>query len=223
MALFVAVLPQLPAQAQMANTQTPENWRDSLSVLNSQIKLSAWNTDLHLRKAAVNLELQQWQYAIDEYGLILQHEAQNPAALFYRAYANTHLRRYDMARRDYEELLQIFPRHAEARLSLAYVLQLMGRKTDALDHLNTLVEQNPDSAVAYASRAALEREMKQYEASLYDWQQAINRDPKNIGYLASKVDLLVSLNRRKEALREFEAASRRCIPQGVINKLKHEF
>jgi tetratricopeptide (TPR) repeat protein len=223
MALLVAVLPQLPAQAQMANTQTPENWRDSLSVLNSQIKLSAWNTDLHLRKAAVNLELQQWQYAIDEYGLILQHEAQNPAALFYRAYANTHLRRYDMARRDYEELLQIFPRHAEARLSLAYVLQLMGRKTDALDHLNTLVEQNPDSAVAYASRAALEREMKQYEASLYDWQQAINRDPKNIGYLASKVDLLVSLNRRKEALREFEAASRRGIPQGVINKLKHEF
>ena len=214
--LFVATQSQLTLQAQ-------ENWRDSLSVLNSQIKLSAWNTDLHLRKAAVNLELQQWQYAIDEYGLILQHEAQNPAALFYRAYANTHLRRYDMARRDYEELLQIFPRHAEARLSLAYVLQLMGRKTDALDHLNTLVEQNPDSAVAYASRAALEREMKQYEASLYDWQQAINRDPKNIGYLASKVDLLVSLNRRKEALREFEAASRRGIPQGVINKLKHEF
>ena len=71
--LFVAVLQQYTMQA-----QTPQQWRDSLRVLNKEIAQSAWNTDLHLRKAAVNLELQQWQYAVDEYGLILQHEAQNP-------------------------------------------------------------------------------------------------------------------------------------------------
>ena len=124
--LLVAVLQQLSLQA-----QTPQQWRDSLRVLNKEIAQSAWNTDLHLRKAAVNLELQQWQYAVDEYGLILQHEAQNPAALFYRAYASTHLRHYDVARRDYEELLQIFPRHHEARFSLAYVLQVMGKKKDS--------------------------------------------------------------------------------------------
>ena len=170
--LLVAVLQQLSLQA-----QTPQQWRDSLRVLNKEIAQSAWNTDLHLRKAAVNLELQQWQYAVDEYGLILQHEAQNPAALFYRAYASTHLRHYDVARRDYEELLQIFPRHHEARFSLAYVLQVMGKKKDALDQLNQLIELCPDSAIYYASRAGLERELNQYEAALYDWQQAIDRQP----------------------------------------------
>ena len=101
--LFVAVLPQqLHAQ----------NWRDSLSVLNKQIAASSWDTDLHLRKAAVHLELYQWQYAIDEYSLVLEHQVQNPAALFYRAYAATHLRHYEAARHDYETVLGLFPHHA---------------------------------------------------------------------------------------------------------------
>ena len=54
---------------------TNQQWRDSLSVLNKQIEQSTWSTDLHLRKATVNLELRQWEYAIDEYAAILQRLA----------------------------------------------------------------------------------------------------------------------------------------------------
>ena len=50
-----------------------QQWRDSLNSLNRKIELSPYNTDLHLRKAAVNLELQQWEYAVDEYTLILRY------------------------------------------------------------------------------------------------------------------------------------------------------
>lgn len=209
---------QTPLQAQSEQTQkvSAQQWRDSLSVLNKQIANSAWSTDLHLRKAAVNLELQQWQYAIDEYSLILQHQVQNPAALFYRAYAATHLRHYEAARRDYEELLSIFPTHTEARLSLAYVLQLMGHKTEALDELNRVVEMRPDSAVAYASRALLERDIQQYEAALYDWEQASKLEPQNADYVASHAELLLMLERKEEARRVLEAAVKRGIPQGLL-------
>lgn len=193
------------------------SWRDSLKVLQAEIARSPWSTDLHLRKAAVNLELQQWQYAINEYGLILQHEAQNPAALFYRAYAAMHLRRYDPARRDYEELLTIFPRHAEARLSLAYVLQQMGKTTDAMDHLNIVVEQHPDSVAGYVARATLEKDLKQYDAALFDWREAIKREPQNADYVASAVDILLQQNRRSEARRELDAAVGRGIPRGVLH------
>ena len=149
-----------------------QNWRDSLAVLNKQIATSPWSTDLHLRKAAVNLELKQWEYAIDEYALVLQHDPKNPAALFYRAYANSHLRRFDLARNDLSDLLAFLPRHFEARLSLAVVLQQLGRKMDALDELNQTIELHGDSAVAYAARANLERQMKMDDAALYDWQRA---------------------------------------------------
>ena len=205
--LFVAVLPQqLHAQ----------NWRDSLSVLNKQIAASSWDTDLHLRKAAVHLELYQWQYAIDEYSLVLEHQVQNPAALFYRAYAATHLRHYEAARHDYETFLGLFPHHAEARMSLSYVLQQMGRQTEALDQLNIVVELQPDSAISYATRAALEQDLQQYDAALYDWQQAIQLEPQNADYVASRVDLLLRLRRNKEARRDLDAAVRRGIPRGLL-------
>ena len=116
--LLVVLLCQLTMQA-----QNNQQWRDSLTVLNRMIDTQPWSTDLHLRKAAVDLELKQWQYAIDEYTMILQKEPHNPAALFYRAYANTHLRHFDLAKNDLNDLLIVVPNHFEARLSLAIVLQ----------------------------------------------------------------------------------------------------
>ena len=49
------------------SAQTPQQLRDSLSALNREIALSTtYSVDLHLRKAAINVQLQQWDYAIDE-------------------------------------------------------------------------------------------------------------------------------------------------------------
>ena len=192
------------------------NWRDTLTVLNKQIAQTKWSTDLHLRKAHANLQLMQWQYAIDEYALVLQHESHNPAALFYRAYAYTHLRRFDLARNDLNDLLMVLPKHFEARLSMAVVLQQLGRKQEALDHLNHAVQQCPDSAVAYAARANLERDMKQDEAALYDWQKAEELAPRDPTYVVSHVDLLLVLERRKEARKVLDAAVSRGIPRGML-------
>ena len=196
-------------------SQYPQ-WRDTLTVLNKQIAQSGWSTELHLRKANANLQLKQWQYAVDEYALVLQHESRNPAALFYRAYAYTHLRRFDLARNDLNDLLILLPHHFEARLSLAVVLQQLGRKQEALDHLNQAVQQCPDSAVAYATRANLERDMKQDEAALYDWQKAEELSPKDPTYVVSHVDLLLVLERRKEARKVLDAAVKRGIPRGML-------
>ena len=207
--LLVAVLPQLTVQAQ-------ENWRDSLTVLNKQIAQSSWSTDLHLRKANANLQLKQWQYAIDEYSLVLQREPHNPAALFYRAYANTHLRRFELSRADLLDLLAFVPRHFEARLSLAVVLQQLGRKQDALDQINQTIQQHADSAVAYAARANLERDMKQDEVALYDWQRAEELSPRDVTYVVSHVDLLLVLGRKTEARRVLDAAVKRGIPRGML-------
>jgi len=209
---LVAIFSQYTSCAQNDN----QRWRDSLTVLSQQIATQPWSTDLHLRKATANLELKQWQYAIDEYGLVLQHEPNNPAALFYRAYANTHLRRFDLAKNDLNDLLVYFPKHFEGRLSLAIVLQQLGKRQDAIDQLNQTIEMYPDSAVAYAARANVERQMKQDEASLYDWQRAEQLAPRDPTYVVSHVDLLLVLERRTEARRVLDAAVRRGIPKGML-------
>lgn len=214
--LLVTILGASTIQAQQVSDS--QRWRDSLTVLNRQIAESKWSTDLHLRKATANLELKQWEYAIEEYAQVLQHEPRNPAALFYRAYANTHLRRFDLARNDLNDLLIMFPSHFEGRLSLAVVLQQQGHHQDALDQLNQAIEQHADSAVAYAARANLERVMKQDESALYDWQRAEELSPRDPIYVVSHVDLLLVLERREEARRVLDAAVRRGIPRGMLQE-----
>ena len=174
--------------------QTPQQWRDSLSHLNRMIEAQPGSTDLRLRKAAVNIELQQWEYAAEEYGRVLAIDADNVAARYFRAYALVHLRQYAEARADYEQILNMLPRHMESRLGLAAVHDFMGHRRQA-DEYNLLVEMFPDSAVCYAARAAFETTHEQYELAAYDWEEATRREPENAGYRASLAEVRRNLKR----------------------------
>ena len=175
--------------------QTAQQWRDSLTVLNRMIEQQPRSTDLRLRKAAVNIELEQWEYAVEEYGRVLAIDDSNPAALYFRAYANVHLRQYTLARADYEKLLTLLPLHMEARLGLASVYERMARWRNATDEYNLLVEMFPDSAVCYAARAAFEMSRNQYELALFDWEEAVRRSPDNTAYRVSLAEVRRKLKR----------------------------
>ena len=179
--------------------QTGQEWRDSLSALGRAIDRNPRNVELRLRKAAVNLELSQWDYAIDEYGRVLDLDSLNLTALYFRAYANTQQRRYPLAVADYERFLAIVPKHFEAQLGLAMVAKKVSGQVATMDQFNRLVEQFPDSALAYAARAGYEVELQQLEPALYDWNEAIRLRPNNMEFIVSKVDVLLALKRKHEA------------------------
>ena len=197
--------------------QTPHEWRDSVSVLLEQIRQDPKNTDLRLRKAEANIQLQQWDYAIEEYGNVLRIDPRNLAALYFRAYCLSHERRYDQAKADYDAFLAIEPLHLEARLGLAHVLQKMGRKSDTIDELNHIVQMFPDSADAHAARAAYETELQHYDIALYDWDQAIRLRPGNLSLLVSKVDVLLRMGRRREAREILDTAVASGTPRSQLH------
>ena len=198
--------------------QSRSQWRDSLEVLNGQIAKDPQNLNLHLLKAEANINLEQWDYALAEYGKILHQDEKNLAALYFRAYVHAQQHHYDLARVDYEAFLRLQPTHFEARLGLAHVLQKMGRKTDTFDELNRLVQMFPDSADAYAARAAYETEQKQYDIALFDWDEAIRRRPLNSGFVVSKADVLLALGRTDEARALLNAAIKRGIPRYALKE-----
>ena len=137
-----------------------------------------------------------------------------------KANANLQLKqwRFDLSRNDLNDLLAFVPTHFEARLSLAVVLQQLGRKQEALDQLNQTIQLHADSAVAYAARANLERDMKQDEVALYDWQRAEELSPRDVTYVVSHVDLLLVLGRKTEARRVLDAAVKRGIARGMLTE-----
>lgn len=198
--------------------QTRQQWRDSLEVLNNKIGRDPNNLHLHLLKAEANINLEQWDYALAEYGKILHQDEKNLAALYFRAYVHIQQHHYDLAKVDYESFLILQPQHFEAHLGLAHVLQKMGRKSDTIDELNRLVQLFPDSAEAYAARAAFETEQKQYDIALYDWDEAIRRHPLNAGFIVSKADILITLYRLDEARHELNAAIKRGVPRYALKE-----
>lgn len=200
-------------------SQTQKEWRDSLSVLNRQIMSSEYSSDLYLRKAAVNLELQQWDFAIETYNDILKREPSNPAALFYRGYANGKLRRYELAANDYRSFLKVAPENIDGMLALAFIYIKQGKNKEAMDNYNRIIEIFPDHSVAYASRALLESEDGFLDAALMDWDKAIEYDSKNIDYLVSKADLLIGMNRKSDARRMLDEAVRKGAPRGQLQDM----
>ena len=200
------------------SAQTPQQWRDSVSVLMEAIRQNPRSTDLRLKKAEANINLQQWEYAIEEYGNVLRLDDRNLAALYFRAYCHTQLRHYDMAKADYDDFLAIHPQHLEAHLGRAHVLRKMGRQTDVMDELNLVVQLFPDSAEAYAARAVYEVEQQQYDVAIYDWDEALRLHPANVDYAISKVDALLRLGRRKEAREVLDAIVLQGVHRGALKE-----
>ena len=201
-----------------AVAQSRQEWRDSLETLSASLKQDPDNIDLRLRKAEADIQLERWDYALAEYGRILRTDEKNLAALYFRAYVHERQKHYDLARVDYESFLAIQPLHLEARLGLAHILQKMGRRSDAMDVLNQIVQMFPDSADAFAARAAFETKYLQYELALYDWNEAIRLRPDNEGFVISKVDLLIRLKRKKEAREALDALVSKGTPRGMLKE-----
>ena len=178
--------------------------RDSLKQAMETLSYHPDSVDLRLRKAAWNMQLGEWQYAKDEYDWVISHQPDNLAARYYRAYANTQLRRYNFARLDYENVLRVVPGNFDARLGLALLNQKDHHYTEAMDGVNMLVSSYPDSATAWAARAGIEKDRDMKELAVYDYGEALRREPNNRDWLLARADLLIALRRYEEARKDLD-------------------
>jgi len=187
-----------------AAAQSYKELREDLSELIEALDFHPDSIDLRLRKAGVNIQLEQWQYAREEYDRVLAKDSDNVAALFYRAFVNGKLQRYKFARADYESLLKIVPTHFEGRLGLVLLNQKDNHRTEALDQINKLIELYPDSAVAYAVRGGIEEELGMRELAEEDYGKAVVLEPLNTDYRLSRANTRIKLKRPKEAREDLD-------------------
>lgn len=155
------------------NAQTQQELRDSLSMINRLIEQHPNAYKLKLRKAALNIEFGEWEYALDEYNKVLEIVPDNPTALYYRGYVYQHQRRFADARRDYERLLLAEPQNEHALMGLILANLEDNHITEAFDGANRMVEMFPSSAQAYAVRAEVERHENMMSPALEDICKAI--------------------------------------------------
>ena len=214
-ALALGLLMSLTMQAQ----EDRKALRDSLKQAMETLSYHPDSVDLRLRKAAWNMQLGEWQYAKDEYDWVISHQPDNLAARYYRAYANTQLRRYNFARLDYENVLRVVPGNFDARLGLALLNQKDHHYTEAMDGVNILVSSYPDSATAWAARAGIEKERDMKELAVYDYGEALRREPNNRDWLLARADLLIALRRYEEARKDLDRLVALGVARGELREM----
>lgn len=193
------------SRAQTFTEELPPNaLRDSLAVATDILAYHPDSIDLRLKKAAWNIQLKQWDYAKDDLDKVLFLDNTNIAGLFYRAYVNERMHRYNFARLDYQNLLTLVPGNFEAQLGLVLLNQKDKHYTEAYDGINSLVEQFPDRAEAYAARAGIEKERGMLELAEIDFSEAIKRDATNTDYLLNRVDIRITLGKYTGAKEDLE-------------------
>ena len=190
--------------------------RDSLKQALQLLSFHPDSVDLLLKKASWNVCLEGWAYAKDTYDKVLFLEPSNVAALYYRAYVNERMGRYNFARLDYEHLLYIVPGHFECQLGLALLNQRDRHYTKALDQINSLIHQYPDSALAYAARAGMEKERGMLELAVFDFTEPLQRAPHNIDYRLNRIDLFLTLGRKREAEEDLLFLVRKGVPRASL-------
>lgn len=209
----------LLATSTCAVAQSQQELRDSLKLITQLSSFAPDSIDLRLRKASYNVMLEQWEYAKNEYDYVLSRDPLNIAALYYRAYVNERLGRYNFARLDYQNLLTVVPGNFEAQLGLALLNQKDKHYREAMDGINILVEAHPDSAVAYAARAGMEKEREMYDIAVYDFDKAISIDPDNQDYILNKIDALILAGRKEEAERLLNQLVKAGTPKASLMEL----
>ena len=210
---FGLILLVLPISVKAQDNQA---LRDSLAKATNTLAYYPDSIDLRLKKASWNIQLEQWSYAKDDLDKVLFLNNTNIAGLFYRAFVNEKLRRYNFARLDYQNLLVLVPGNFQAQLGLALLNEKDKHFTEAYDGINSLIEQYPDSAIAYAARGGMEKEKKQLELAEYDYAEALRRDSDNVDYLINHTDLLISLGRKSEALEDLRRLQKRGLKAGQL-------
>ena len=203
----------------VTDAQTYDDLRDSLEVASDKVRKFPDNIGLRLNKASWNMLLEQWDYAKKEYDWVLERDPKNVAALYYRAYVFEKQHRYKFARKDYETMLSIVPGNFNGQLGLALLCQKDMRPSEAMDRLNILIQQYPDSAVAYAARAGLEAERGQNEVAEYDFSEAMRLDPSNSDYILNRADIRLKMGKKKQAREDLDRAVLAGVPRPALNEM----
>lgn len=175
------------------------------------------SVDLRLKKAGWHIMLEQWQHAKAEYDIVLTQMPENIAALYFRAYVNERLHRYNFARVDYESLLRIVPEHFEGRLGLAMLNHRDKHYTESFDQINQLAVAHPDSAIVFAVRGGMEYERNMLELAEMDYERAIELEPLNRHYKLSLIDIRIKLGKIDLARRELDEMAHSGIPRAELN------
>ncbi len=169
-----------------------------------------------LRNGQACLMNNEWSMARKHFTEALEKSPGNLTALFFRAFADEKMGKFNFARADYEQILKVVPTHFETRLCLLLLNQCDSHFTEAFDQANQLVALYPDSASVYFARAGVEKEMEMYELAESDYLKALDIDNNNNDYLLALMETRLYMSKFDLAYADLETLTKRGVARASL-------
>ena len=202
---------------------------DALDSYDIALRSAPLASGILMSRASLNMELERWDAALDDYTRVLDLERDNERALLMRAFLYMRRHDYRRARIDFRRLLSLDPFSYSGRLGLATLNRKDGRPEEALDMLSKMIdvplkdsgETPTERAALYVVRAGVEMDLQLVDAALLDLETALNLDPTQAEAYLIRGQIHLSRKAKAKAREDFERAIACGIPhEDMVGLLK---
>lgn len=160
----------------------------------TSIELNKFRTETYKLRGFVRQTLGKDSLAIEDYNIGLQYNPQDKYFLFYKAVAETELKRYAAADSTFTTLLRIFPRFEDGYTARGRLRMLEGDTVAALADATHAIELTSTLVQPYLVRADIEVRQKNWEGALHDMDEAIRLKPHETNYYLNRAFIRYNLD-----------------------------
>ena len=157
-------------------------------------------------RAALWAEMDSLQRAKDDYSSILFIDEKNEESLYRRGLIFLELNDTASARRDFEQLLSLNTKSANARIGLAALMKCRGFYFQAIDLYTQVIRSNPNMASLYLNRAEAYYYNRQYNRAAEVIDIALQLTPEDPLVYVMRGKLKLARFEKDDAQKDFEKA-----------------
>lgn len=132
--------------------------------------------------------------AVEDYDIGLGYNPQDKYFLFYKAVAETDLKRYTDADSTFASLLRLYPRFGDGYTARGRLRALEGDTVAALSDISRAVELSATALQPYLLRADIEVRQQNWEGALKDMDEAIRLKPHEADYYLNRAFIRYNLD-----------------------------
>ena len=158
------------------------------------LERNKFKTETYKLRGFVRQALGKDSLAVEDYDIGLQYNPQDKSFLFYKAVAQTELKRFESADSTFGRLLRLYPKFDEAYTARGRLNVLRGDTTAALDDITKSIEMSATSLQPYLLRADIEVRQKNWEGALRDMDEAIRLRPHEADYYLNRAFIRYNLD-----------------------------
>ena len=133
----------------------------------------------YYQRGNAQLDLGNYEAAVDDYSAVLQQDPNNVAAYFNRGLAYLQLSQFMKAVDDYTKVISINPNDVDAYYQRGLAYQQFNKHTEAIADYTQAIQLNPEDVTALMNRGLSFSAAGDKQTAIDDFTQAIRIDPNN--------------------------------------------